>query len=166
MTGSPSQLIVDANVLIDLHMGGLLRDLLKLPYAFAAPDVIIGEMQVPDGSLLTGYGLHSLEATGQEVREVAALAAEHRNVAANDLFALVLARSRKATLLTGDGRLRRLAEQTGIPVHGTLWALDEMVRTSVVTAPQAAVALSAMLAGGSRLPHDECQKRLRRWGVT
>ena len=50
-----------------------------------------------------------------------------------------------------------------MPVHGTLWLLDEMVRLAVVPPRLAAQALERMLEHGSRLPLNECQERLERW---
>ena len=162
---SPSLWVVDANILIDLHVGDLLPELFRLPLALVAPDVIIEELQEPDGEQLERRGLHSRELSGQQVMEVAGLAAEHREVSINDLFALVLARALGATLLSGDRRLRRIARGQGVSVHGTLWVLDELVRWEVIDPSQAAAGLGRMLAGGSRLPEVECQRRLKRWGA-
>jgi len=163
MRGSPSLCVVDANILIDLHIGGLLREVFALPLRLVAPDVIIAELDEPDGKGLMAYGLGSETLPGEQVLEVVALRARHRQVSANDLFALVLARALKATLLTGDGHLRKVAEQEGVEVHGTLWVLDEMVRLGVVAPAGAAEALERMLAQGRRLPEVECRRRLREW---
>jgi predicted nucleic acid-binding protein len=163
MPDSPSLCVVDANILIDLHIGGLLRELFRLPFRFVAPDVIVAELHDPDGGTLVEYGLESEELSGAQVLEVASLLARHRHVSANDLFALVLARTLKVTLLTGDWHLTQVAVQERVPVHGTLWVLDEMVRLGVIAPFQAAQAVEQMLAKGSRLPQAECQERLRRW---
>ncbi|MBC7252168.1 MAG: DUF3368 domain-containing protein [Anaerolineae bacterium] len=163
MMDSPPPCVVDANILIDLHAGGLLREVFLLPFRLVAPDVIIAELYDPDGDMLLAYGLESETLSGAQVLEVASLLARYRYVSANDLFALVLARALKAPLLTGDRHLRQVAEQEGILVHGTLWVLDEMVRLRVIAPPQAARALEQMLVQGSRLPQAECQARLRRW---
>jgi len=161
----PSLWVVDANILIDLHVGDLLPELFRLPLALVAPDVIIEELQEPDGEQLERRGLHSGELSGQQVMEVAGLAAEHREVSINDLFALVLARALGATLLSGDRRLSRIAREQGVRVHGTLWVLDELVRWEVIDPSEAAAGLERMLARGSRLPEAECQRRLKRWGA-
>ena len=163
MQDFPSLCIVDANILIDLHVGGLLQELFRLPFKLATPDVIIAEMDEPDGAMLVECGLVSTELTGDQVSEVMVLLARYRAVSANDLFALVLARVQKATLLTGDRHLTGVASQEGVATHGTLWVLDEMVRLGIVARGQAAQALEQMLEQGSRLPQAECQKRLRRW---
>lgn len=162
---SLSLCVVDANILIDLHVGELLPEVFRLPLALVAPDVIIGELKDPDGEELERRGLHKGELSGEQVMEVAGLAAEHREVSINDLFALVLARALGATLLSGDRRLRRIARGQGVSVHGTLWVLDELVRWEVIDPSQAAAGLGRMLAGGSRLPEVECQRRLKRWGA-
>jgi predicted nucleic acid-binding protein len=163
MTSSPSLCVVDANILIDLHIGGLLREVFALPLRLVAPDVTIAELDEPDGKGLLAYGLGSETLPGEQVLEVIALRARHRQVSANDLFALVLARALKVTLLTGDRHLREVADEEGVEVHGTLWVLDEMVRLGVVTPSHAAEALERMLARGSRLPEVECQRRIQEW---
>ena len=163
MMDSPPLCVVDANILIDLHTGGLLWEFFRLPFRLVAPDVIIAELHDPNGEMLTEHGLQSETLSGAQVQEVASLVARHRRVSANDLFALVLARTLKAMLLTGDRRLRQIAAQQGVVVHGTLWVLDEMVQLEVIAPPQAAQALEQMLAQGSRLPQAECQRRLRQW---
>jgi predicted nucleic acid-binding protein len=163
MKDSPLPCIVDANILIDLHVGGLLEELFRLPFRLAAPDVIIAELDEPDGEMLVGYGLESVELTGDQVLEVAALRARYRSVSANDLFALVLAQVQKATLLTGDRHLTGVADQAGVATHGTLWVLDEIVRLGIVARGEAAQALAQMLERGRRLPQTECQQRLRQW---
>jgi len=66
MKDSPSLRIVDANILIDLHGGGLLREFFRLPFRLVAPDVIIAELQDPDGEMLVEHGLESAELAGDK----------------------------------------------------------------------------------------------------
>jgi predicted nucleic acid-binding protein len=155
--------VVDTNILIDFYWGDLLKALFALPVTFLVPDVIVAELEAPDGEQLLAWGLQSMSLTGEQVVEVMELAAVHRAPSINDLFALVLARARAALLLTGDGALRRLAESEGVEVHGTLWLLDELVQCAVIPSQRAAEGLERMLAYGRRLPEDECKRRLRQW---
>jgi predicted nucleic acid-binding protein len=163
MMDSRSRYIVDTNVLIDLHRGLVLKQFFALPYLFISPDVIIDELREPVGSVLTQLGLQSGELSGERVLEVEALSAHHRNIAVNDLFALVLAASKGLTLLTGDNRLRNLAIKHNVHVHGTLWVLDQMVEKNTLKPVEAHRALQKILDHGSRLPLAECQSRLRMW---
>lgn len=163
MMTSRSRLIIDTNVLIDLHHGNVLDGLFRLPYLFIAPDVVIEELQEPDGSDLMRMGLKSGELSGERVLEVEQLFLHHANIAVNDLFALVLAASMNLPLLTGDSRLRKLAARHNVKVHGTLWVLDEMVSHEILKPVEAARALRAMQERGSRLPLADCEERLRFW---
>lgn len=163
MTVSRSRFIIDTNVLIDLHRGEILRQFFALPYRFSAPDVIIDELEDPDGGLLMGYGLQRGELSGERVLEVYELSGYHRNIALNDLFALVLAASTGVTLLTGDNRLRTLATKHNVQVHGILWVLDDMISKNKLKPVEAHRALTKMLENGSRLPLGECQARFRQW---
>jgi rRNA-processing protein FCF1 len=155
--------VVDTNVLIDFYRGEVLEALLALPFTFLVPDVIVAELEVPDGRQLLARGLQSASLTGEQVAVVMDLASLYRAPSINDLFALVLARTRAAMLLTGDSALRELAESEGITVHGTLWLLDELVRLAILNPEQAAEGLARMLARGSRLPERECRLRIERW---
>ena len=163
MMTSRSRFIIDTNVLIDLHTGSILNSLFALQYVFIAPDVIVAELQDPPGSDLLPLGLQSAEFSGKQVLEVMSLAEHHPNIAINDLFALVLAKSRGLILLTGDRRLRDLATKHDVDVHGTLWILDEMVKTGVLKPAEAGRALHTMLDHGCRLPQAECVERLKVW---
>ena len=164
MMASRSRFIIDTNVLIDLYRGEILNELFALPYVFISPDVILDELLEPDGVTLMDLGLKRGELSGDRVLEVEALSFHHRNIAVNDLFALVLASSRGLPLLTGDSRLRALALKHNVRVHGTLWILDELVAKGVIMPVTACQALQQMLDHGSRLPPAECSDRFRKWG--
>lgn len=158
-----SKCVVDTSLLIDMYIGRIMVEFFKLPYSFVAPDVIIAELQEPDGKTLVEFGLQQGELTGSQILEVLQLRAQYRQPSVNDLFALVLARVLSATLLTSDGNLRKVAHQAGVPIHGTLWVLDEMVQLKIISQFRAADALKLMCERGSRLPQDECDKRLKKW---
>jgi len=155
--------IADINVIIDMYLGGILARLFELPLQFAAPDVIIAELQDPDGAQVELMGMVRLSLEPHQLVEVMELSRQYPRVSVSDLQAFVLARDRKAMLVTGDHALRRLAGEAAIPVHGTLWLLDEMVRLAILAEGEAAAALQTMLDNNCRLPLEECEARLRRW---
>jgi len=163
MAGSRRIYVTDANIWIDLHTGELINEGFRLPLWLVAPDVIIAELKRPEGQALVSLGLQKEELSGKEVLQVAGLAARYPAPSRVDLFALVLAKVRGGVLLTGDAHLRKVAEKEKVPVHGTLWILDELVQKRIVTPRKAAQALEKMRAKGSRLPRAECEQRLKRW---
>ncbi|MBA3945082.1 MAG: hypothetical protein H0X37_11035 [Herpetosiphonaceae bacterium] len=95
--------------------------------------------------------------------QVQELRIRYRRLSVNDLFALVLAQSLGALLLTGDEHLRKAATQEQINTHGTLWLLDEIVRLEIISTLQAVDALQRMLDGRRRLPLAASEMRLRVW---
>ena len=163
MAGSRQIYVTDANIWIDLHIGELINETFQLPLPLVAPDVIIAELKEPEGQALVSLGLQKEELSGEEVLQVAGLAARYPAPSRVDLFALVLAKARGGVLLTGDGHLRKAAEKEKVPVHGTLWILDELVQRLIVSPRNAAQALEKMRARGSRLPRAECELRLKKW---
>jgi hypothetical protein len=103
--------IVNSSTLINLHRGGLLKEFLQLPFKLFALDVIIAELREPPGSELIKYGLISRKLTPDQITQVGHFAGKHRRLSINDVFALVLAKTLNATLLTDDGPLREVARE-------------------------------------------------------
>jgi predicted nucleic acid-binding protein len=123
------------------------------------------ELHEPPGAWLEEIGVERCDLTGAQVSAVEELAARYRRPSRLDLFALVLARDKGATLLTDEGSLRAVAEDQGVVVEGVLWILDLMVKHGQVTRCEAATSLRQMIAGGRRLPDEEVKNRLRMWEV-
>ena len=159
----PSVLVTDTNIWIDLENGKILADVFRLPYQFFTTDFAVEEFIHPKWATLQDLGLQTHGLEPEYVLELVRLRQIHRQLSAIDLAALLLARALDASLVTGDRRLNELAKVQGVPVHGVLWILDEMVILHVLTENQAAIALREMLDQGARLPDGECQKRFDRW---
>ena len=159
----PSVLVTDTNIWIDLENGKILAAVFHLPYQFFTTDFAVEEFIHPGWTTLQDLGLQTHDLEHEFILELGRLGQIHRQLSVIDLAALLLARVLDASLVTGDRRLSELAKEQGVPVHGVLWILDEMVIHHVLTAPQAANALREMLDQGARLPDVECQKRFERW---
>lgn len=162
---SPSLLVTDTNIWIDLENGGILKAAFGLPYQFIIPDFATGELLRPKWGTLQALGLRSHELRPALIQELASLRTANRALSASDLAAFLLARDLGATLLTGDWRLNELASKHGVRVHGVLWLLDEMVALQALPPEQAAGALEQILTQGARLPQEECRRRLARWSA-
>ena len=161
----PSVLVTDTNIWIDLENGKILADVFRLPYQFFTTDFAVGEFVHPGWAHLHDLGLQTHGLEPEYVLELVRLRQIHHQLSAIDLAALLLARALDASLVTGDRRLNELAKAQGVPVHGVLWILDEMVIYGVLAATQAAIALREMLNQGARLPDAEYQKCFDRWSL-
>jgi len=166
----PLVLITDANVWIDLQVGKVLAEAVKLGFDFVLPDVIHAELEdskpavFEDLSLLLELEHIRLGGLPPEAVSLAErFASQHWKPQSPDLFALAMAKLEEAVLVTGDKDLREAAEAEEIEVHGTLWLMEAMVKQKVLTARRAHSSLRRMLKSDRRLPEGECRKLLRRW---
>jgi len=159
----PSRIVTDATIWIDLHEGGLVPVAFSMNVELIAPDVVIARLDEPDGEQIVEQGLQRRELSKDQIRQTISLLSDRPSLSAQDCFACVLAESLDVPLLTGDKHLRRAAEEKGLKVHGALWLMDQMVRTGILTPRTAADSLESMLRAGSRLPQDECTRRIRPW---
>lgn len=167
MPTEPPTYVVDANILIDLHIGRVLWEVLGLPISLVAPDLVVGELHEPSGELLVSNELlASVELPPRQVQELDDLHNTYRGLSVSDCASLVLAKMLKVTLLSGDGELRRAATLEGLAVRGTLWLIDEMVEVEAVSHGLAMNALRLLedRRNGRRLPRSEITKRQRSWG--
>lgn len=153
-------LISDANILIDLEEGGLLRNLFSLPYEFRVPDILFyEELESQHGYLVDlGLGLGELDEAG--MRAAFGYTRKYNGPSRNDCFALALAHQERCPLLTGDKALRKAAECEAVLVNGTLWVVEQLVIHSVITIDQARESYQRMQASGRRLPWTAALQRL------
>jgi len=163
MGSSRPEFVTDANVLIDLHTGGVLAAVSRMPQGFCVPDVVVAEMDEPDEATVVRAGFRQESLPGEAVTVVMRLVGEDRHISIQDASGLVLAQRTGRVLLTGEKRLRELAVRIGVKVHGTLWLLEQMVAAAVLTSRQAADALERMLECGRRLPESEARGHIERW---
>lgn len=156
-------LISDANILIDMEKGGVLPLMFQLDAVFAVPDLLYEEELRERSPQMLDMGLRTLELTAETVRYADALIARHARTGAstNDLLALALARQEQTTLLTGDGKLRIVATEERVEVHGTLWLMEQLMNAGILTVVQAAAAYERMKLARSRLPWDEVERQLK-----
>lgn len=153
-------LISDANILIDVEIGGLVAPMFSLDYRFSVPDVLFYEELDEQHGYLLDMGLEVRELDERMVARVFDLAGQYKRPGRYDLFALVLAAEENCPLLTGDKDLKAAAESEHVEVRGTLWLVEEMVRTGKISVQIARNAYLRMQVHGRRLPWKEAEDRL------
>lgn len=157
-------LISDANIFIDMEAGGLVEAMFRLPEKFAVPDVLFIEELLEYHPELPGHGLQILSLTEEMVSKSVRLRQQYKHPSQNDLFALALAKQESCPLLTGDRRLREVAEQEGVELKGTLWLIERIVEETIISVEGAAEAYECMRREQRRLPWPEVSKQLKRLG--
>ena len=153
-------LISDANVLIDMDVGGLLEQMFQLPYTFQISDMLfVDELEGHHPELL-GYGLQLAELDVSHMREAFELVDRYADPSRYDCFSLALAKQKICPLLTGDRALRNAASKEGVIVKGSIWVVNELVKNEILTKEVARDAYRKMEAAGSRLPWDTAYRML------
>lgn len=159
--------IQDANILIDLVNTGLFGHCLALNYRFSTTDIILAELYDEQVELIQPHinsgKFEIITVSVEELLIIQQLTAEETKLSEQDWSAVYFAQQKKAILLSGDKRLRTLAEQKSMTVCGILWVLDELVNTGLINHEQACAFLTALLNRNKRLPLNECEKRKKKW---
>ena len=155
--------ISDSNIWIDFQHADLLDELFRLPLTLCCTDFVIAELRSMSPAALIERGLQIETLDEQAIFRLFKLMAIHHYNSVADISCYLLAQETGWPLLTGDGRLRKLARQQGVQVHGVLWLLDRLLGHGVISRERAAGALQVMLAHGARLPAADCHARLLVW---
>jgi predicted nucleic acid-binding protein len=151
--------ISDSSALIDLAKVQLMEGTLALPYEFVIPDVMFADelldlKHYQRGQLLElGFRVGSLdsEGTGKALQ----YGSSYKSLSVYDCFALAMAESiEQAILLTGDGHLRKVAQQHQVETHGIIWLCEQMRQHQTVAGKVLRVALAAL--------HDDPRCRVPR----
>lgn len=157
-------IVTDANIFIDLQVGGLLDEMFRLrTIEFAVPDILYIEELAERHARLPGLGLKILSLDADAVADVESLREKYPLPGLNDLFALALAKSEECPLLTGDGWLRTAAKSEQVEVHGTVWLMEQIRFEQKISASRVREAYAAMRRDGSRLPWKEIENQIARW---
>ena len=77
-----------------------------------------------------------------------------------DVLALTLAKVRRATLLTGDLRLRKAAVEQQVSLKGTIFLLEQLVIQKVLSVGATLDLLEKMQKAGSRLPWSQAREMI------
>jgi len=155
-------IISDANVIIDLECAGLTGRIFRLPMEIAVPDLLFHDELSEQHGNLPALGLKILELSPALIGQASTLCARHSAAGIYDMFALVLALDRRCPLLTGDKTLRLLAGGYGVEVFGTLWLMERLHESRLITLEEMAESYEVMLDSQRRLPTEEIRQQLTR----
>ena len=159
-------IVQDANILIDLYEVDLLKSFFALGHETHSTDLVLHEIDQPVHDYVTSGKIRQHILTPEQLEQVLQIQTSlGQGISLPDSSVLWLTSQlgTNVRLLTGDGKLRQCAEGIGIKVHGLLWILDQLVENKIVSAKEMIGKLEKLRNFGSRLPNDECQKRIVKW---
>ena len=153
-------IVSDANIFIDMEVGGLLASMFSLQIEYIVPDVLYEEELEERHSHLLNLGLQVESLPGEIVARVYGLSEVYRGPSTNVITALALAEHKSCRLLTGDRALRNAAIDVEVTVNGTIWLVEKIVSEGHISKTVANDAYEKMKEGGRRLPFGEAFQRL------
>lgn len=158
-------LVSDTSVLIELERGGLLEPAFSCGLVMVVPDLLYQkEIEEENGPYLRALGLGVVSLTPDEVEFAQTIKVQRPALSLPDCFALTCAHRPEHILVTGDGKLRKEAENRDVQVCGLLWILDQMEACGNFSHTLLHEGLSQISAHTRcRLPKDEVKKRLTKW---
>ena len=111
----------------------MLEQMFQLPYDFCVPDLLFErELKGELGDRLIALGLDVVELSSTELAAAMTVHQQSGKLSFPDAFALILAKEREWTLLTGDGAMRKLARDQALAMHGVLWVVEEYHRLELI----------------------------------
>ena len=65
-------------------------------------------------------------------------------------------------MLTGDNKMKKIAEVIGIEVHGSIWIIEELLNSRMISEARAIELYEHLMDINSWLPKDEIEKRINK----
>lgn len=165
--------VSDTNIFIDLISVDLLDEFFHLPSEIHTTDFIVSELK--DGDQQTAIQVYIANKmlyvktySGKEIMKLAGMkmnVAKGSNVSIQDCSVWHYANENGYSLLTGDAKLRRLVEKSGIVVHGILYIFDKLVEYGIIDHDTAKNKIDQLSQINNRLPIKEVQKRISAWNA-
>jgi rRNA-processing protein FCF1 len=155
--------VVDTNTIIDLWYGDILEKVFQLPCTFIIPDFIAHELRNPPFQSLSTMGLVVETLDSEMIPEITQIMERLEKLSYEDISALILARSRRTILITGDQDLRHAAMEYGVDSYGTCWLIDYLANQSIITYKEAISAYVRIRNNRRNPPFDECKSLLSQW---
>lgn len=156
----------DTNVWLDFALINHLDFPFKLPYKYLMNDDAVHDelLAPPDlGERLLILGLVETELSEEEFYLAEEYMARYSRPSKYDCIALAIAKCRGIILMTGDGALRKAAQEECVEVMGTLGVLDRLVDKELISRKEyleCMEQLSRMNGGKVRLPAKALEERI------
>jgi hypothetical protein len=160
--------VTDANIFIDLIRLNMLALLFSIEMEIYTTQEVVDQLNDSQARELAAFlesrHLKVYRLTEEELEAVIAFEAP-RSLELADRAVAWLSIRLAATVLTGDGVLRKFCQTKQLEVRGILWFFDCLVEKELFTPRFAAEKLAELQQINPRLPRSEIAIRLQKWTV-
>ena len=163
-------IITDSSVFFDIIKIQALPEFFALDFEICTTDFVKGEILESEQReqieiFIRSHQLIIFELSEKEIEEIENFKTKRFFKTLIDKTVLWKAKQLKCPLLTGDAKLRSEATDQGITVHGSLWVIQIMVESKVVTANAGIEFLEKLKISNDRLPLDKIEKLIKKLKV-
>ena len=160
-------IITDSSVFFDIIKIQALPEFFALDFEICTTDFVKSEILESEQReqielFIRAHQLIVFEMSEQEIEEIENFKTKRFFKTLIDKTVLWKAKQLKCPLLTGDAKLRNEAIEQGVTVHGSLWVIQIMVESKVVTANEGIEFLEKLKISNDRLPLDEIEKLIKK----
>lgn len=156
--------INDANILIDLVKLHMEEAFLSLPVDLYTTDFVFSELTDVQQKSFTSDRLTVIRTeTPEDFGGIAFLYNAHKGVSFEDCSVWYYTQKMNATLITGDGTLRKKGTQSGLDVKGILFILEEIKNQKLLPLNECIQKLEELKLLNNRLPFAEIDRIVQAW---
>ncbi|MBI1224738.1 MAG: hypothetical protein GC192_05840 [Bacteroidetes bacterium] len=156
-------LVTDTNVFFDLMNIQALPEFFGLDFEICTTDFVVNEiLRLEQAEQIKNF-IRSKQLTvfsfsGDEIEEIVNLKTKRNLRRIADKSVLWKALQLKCTLLTGDKSLRNEAEENGLEVHGSIWAVAMILEAELLSNSKGIELFEKLKIVNPGLPVDEIEK--------
>jgi predicted nucleic acid-binding protein len=160
-------IITDTNILFDVIKIGALPEFFSLDYEISTTVFVLQEiLPSPQKEMLETFirakKLIVFNFSAEEIEEVQKFNTGRDLKRFTDKTVIWKSLKLNCPMLTGDQRMREVAEKMNIEVHGSIWIIDELVTKALISNEKAIMLFEQLLITNRRLPKNEIEIRINK----
>ena len=159
-------IITDTNIFFDIISIGALPEFFSLDYEVCTTEFVIREIIQSDQKeaieiFIRAKKVNVFGFTAEEIDEILSFNTNKLFKGITDKSVLWKSHQLNCSLLTGDKKLRKEAEELGIEVHGSIWVIDTLVQRGLIDSKKGVKLLKLLKQLNTSLPFEEIDKLIR-----
>jgi predicted nucleic acid-binding protein len=156
-------IITDTNVFFDIINIGALPEFFSLDLEICTTAFVNAEIKQPRQREMVDAFIRSKKLTvynfsAEEIEDVQNFETTKSLKRFTDQSVIWKSLQIQCPMLTGDKKMRDIAEKMGIEVHGSLWVINELISKELITDEKALTLIEELKKTNDWLPKNEIEK--------